>query len=176
MSNKAPDFSVKIGSWDDVVQSGDARVAAIESAKEADPTNIQQVYASQLQLINSYYESARAQSDRSFIWAVRAAAIGLIFFIAAIAFLLLRQPSDVAVVSVISGALIEVISGINFYLYAQTSKQLDTFHARLERTNRHLLANSVAQQLDGEAKSETIKALVQTIADVNLQPELSNSG
>lgn len=146
---------------------------SVENIKEADPKNIQEVYGSQIDLINSYYSIALKHSERSFTWALRAAIAGLLFFITAIASLLLRQPEQIALVSVIGGALIEFIAAVNFYLYGQTTKQLSEFRSGLERTSRYVLANSVAANLTGEHKAEALKGLVLTIS--TFQPNESST-
>lgn len=99
--------------------------------------------------------------------ALIAAAIGLIFFLVAIFFLLINQAQNISLISVISGALIEVISGLNFYLYGQASKQLAYYHGYIDKTQRFLLANSVCETLDvntrQDARSKIVAAM--TVAD-----------
>lgn len=123
-----------------------------ERISKADPTNVQEIAASQIELLSTYHNLVLKQSSRSFSWALIAAGVGLAFFLAAIAFLLLEQPDNIAVISVISGALIEVISGINFYLYGRTSSQLADFQTRLDKTQRYLIANSICEGLEGDFK------------------------
>jgi hypothetical protein len=68
-------------------------------------------------------------------------------------------------VSAISGAVVEVISGINFVLYGKASTQLLGFHERLEQTQRFLLANSVCEGIEQEDARVRARAdLVATIA------------
>lgn len=69
--------------------------------------------------------------------------------------------------SLISGSLIEVISGINFYLYGKTSVQLADFQTRLDVTQRFLLAKSICESLEGDYKQKARSELIQTIAGVN---------
>ena len=75
------------------------------------------------------------------------------------------QSASIATVSVIGGAIIEVIAGINFYLYNKTTTQFSDFHNRLDHTQRFLLANSLVSMMrDDEKKYETRAALVHIIA------------
>jgi hypothetical protein len=141
----------------------------LEKVVQADPKNIQEVAVTQLELSNSYYRSALSQSQQSFKLAFWAAVVGLLFFLAAIAFLLIHLPENIANVSLISGALIEVISGINFYLYGQASKQLAAFQIPLDRIGRFLLANSVCENLEGEIKQSTRAELVRLIMDLPIK-------
>jgi hypothetical protein len=137
---------------------------ALRIVSSANPDNIQQVAASQLALSTSYYESVLAQARRSFIAAIISAALGLLFFIAAVSIFLVRNDLRAGTVSVISGGIVEVISGLNFWLYGRTAEQLNSFHIRLERTQRYILANSVATQLTGENRDSAVMELIKKIA------------
>jgi hypothetical protein len=123
-----------------------------------------QIAASQIDLIRSYYDLALYQARRSFRWALIAAGVGLAFFLASVAFLLLERPQQVATVSLISGALIEVIAGVNFYLYNKTSIQLADFLTRLDLTQRFLLSSSMCETLEGEFKQRARFSLIEIIA------------
>src|SRR5207302_5661239 len=109
-----------------------ARQQAISRVARADPGNIQEVAASQLSIINSYYQSGLQQSQQSFQWSLIWGGIGLAFLIAAVSFLLVREPTEVALASGIGGAIVEVFAGTYLYLYKHASDQLAAFRASLE--------------------------------------------
>jgi hypothetical protein len=144
--------------------------AAISDLAKADPANIQEVAASQLALTNLYYENVLSQARRSFNAATVAAIVGLAFFLAAIAFAVTTDKSTAPLVSTLGGAIVEVVAGLNFWLYARTATQLNSFHVRLERMQRFLVANSVASALDGELKANAISDLVKAISSVDPEP------
>lgn len=137
---------------------------SLQQLSNVDTREIQQVVASQLKIMNAYYTLVLDQARRSFTWALVAAAIGLVFFIGAVGVILLLQLENVAIISVISGAIIEVVSGINFFLYGKTSLQLGEFQSRLDQTQRFLLADSVCERLDGDVQQQARKKLVEVIA------------
>jgi uncharacterized protein YjbI with pentapeptide repeats len=137
---------------------------AVERLSKAKPGEVQEIAASQIELLNDYYQQVLEQAKNCFRWALIAAGIGLVFFLAATGFLLYRNLLSVAVITTISGVLFELIAGVNFYLYAQTTKQLAEFHDRLNTTQRFLLANSVCEALEGAPKLTARHELVQFIA------------
>lgn len=139
---------------------------SLERLSNADPSKVQEIVASQIELLTIYHNVVLDQAKRSFFWALLAAGAGLAFFLAAVGFVLLQQSPNVAIISLISGALVEVISGINFYLYNRTSGQLADFQTRLDMTQRYLLANSVCDSLEGDVKQQTRSGLVQAIAGI----------
>ena len=71
---------------------------------------------------------------------------------------------DVAIISSISGGIVEVIAGLNFWLFGRTATQLDLFHVRLEQTQRFLLANSVCENLGSDARDTARSELVRSIS------------
>jgi TRADD-N domain-containing protein len=140
----------------------------------ADPKNVQEVVASQLELMSVYHLLVLDQAKRSFKWALIAAGVGLLFFISAVSFIVYRQQlQDAAIISVISGGLIELISAINFYLYWKTAAQMADFQSRLDITQRYLLANSICEGLEGDYRQQRRSELVQEIAKIKLHEQAS---
>lgn len=139
--------------------------SAVELLSNSKPDDgIMKIAASQIKLIYGFYDLALYQARRSFRWALIAAGVGLVFFLSAVAFLLLERPQQLATVSLISGALIEAIAGINFYLYNKTSIQLADFLTRLDLTQRYLLSSSMCETLEGEFKQKARFSLIEIIA------------
>ncbi|MDN3356830.1 hypothetical protein [Actinomadura sp. DC4] len=138
---------------------------AIEGVAKADPENIQQVAASQLALSNSYYQSALSQASRSFMAAIVSAGVGLLFFVSSVVFAMVSRNVSAAYISALAGGIVEVISGLNFWLFGRTASQLDTFHVRLEKMQRYLLANSVCTSLPEENRAQVIADLVKSMVD-----------
>ncbi len=129
----------------------------------ARPEDVQLIARAQVTKLEDYYNTALTQAKQNFNWALIAAGVGSAFFLFAVGVLLTVQSTAVATISVISGALVQVISGLNFYLYNRTTNQLVDFSARMDQTQRFLLANSICESLD-TSKEKTRAALVTTIA------------
>lgn len=156
---------------------------AISEISDAAPGDIQKIAASQIKLLNSYYNAVLAQAKMSFNWALVAAGIGLAFFVSSVAFLLLNDSTTLATIGIISGSVIEVIAGINFALYGKTTNQLASFHQRLDQTQRFLLANSICESMEGQERQKARAELVRTIslphingADYRLSAITNHSG
>ena len=115
-----------------------------------------------------FYEDIRKQARASFQSALFAALVGIVFFIYAL-YAAMHSGSSSVKVSVIAGALIQVIAGINFYLYANVSKQFFAFHTCLERIDRFMIANSLCENLCSSAKKDQMRSeLVRMIAGASL--------
>jgi hypothetical protein len=132
------------------------------------PGDFQKIAASQIELLSSFYLLVVDQARQSFRWAIIAAAIGLAFFIIGVTTLLSRESIDIAVVSIISGSLVQVIAGINFYLYNRATAQLKEFHMRLELTQKFLLGNSICEGLEGDFKQSARSELIRVMIGANV--------
>ncbi|HEY7419238.1 MAG TPA: hypothetical protein VH593_28910 [Ktedonobacteraceae bacterium] len=151
---------------DDISQKqsdSQAREQAIFQVATANPANIQEVAASQLSIINSYYQNALQQSQQSFRWSLVWGGVGLVFLMASVSLLLLHQPTDVALASGIGGAIVEAFAATYLYLYKHASDQLAAFRASLEGTQRLLLANSMCERLKGEVEQDTRSDLIRVM-------------
>lgn len=149
---------------------------SLERLSQADPTNIHEVVASQIGIMAGYYHEALDQTRRSFAWAIVASIVGLGLFLSAIVFVLLRQPQSASIVSLIAGALIQVIAGLNFYLYGKASVQFADFQERLERTQRFMLAESICSKLERNQQDASRIALVEAIAGITPSKNLVADG
>lgn len=139
---------------------------ALKRLTEAASGDVKEIAASQIELLSRFYDLSLSQASRSFRWALVASIVGLLFFIAAIGFMVTQQ-GDVAMISVIGGAMVQFIAGVNFFLYGKTLSQLTLFQGRLEVTQRFLLANSLCESLDGKVKHYTRARLIGALAGVS---------
>lgn len=139
---------------------------AVEEISDTPVDDVQGIAAAQLAILSSYYSEGLTQAKTSFRWAAIVSGIGFAFFVTAVIFVLNRQPRDRTLIPLISGAVIEVVAGINFYLYGQATKQLASFQHRLDQTQRFLLANSICESLEGESKQSARVELVKTVSSI----------
>jgi hypothetical protein len=139
------------------------------------PGDVQATAANQIGLLLGYHQIVQAQSRRSFDWALIGAGTGLLFFIVAAGFTIWTGKAAEALIPAISGAVVEVVAGIVFYLYGKTASQMGEFHSRLERLQLYLLANSICESLQGEerdkVRSDLIRAIAGTTQRIQTQAE-----
>lgn len=150
-----------------------------ESLATADINDIEVVASAQINSLVKFYNLALKQSQASFNLAVIASAIAVMFFIASLSFFLIKDSPDLARISLISGALIEVISAIVFYLYKKTSDQLAEYRGWLDSTQRFLLANRVCDNMQGEeqqkVRAEIIRVFIKDINHSVINPSLGTA-
>ncbi len=142
--------------------------AAIERLSNASENDVKEIAVTQLELLSQYYELSLSQAGRSFRIALIASAVGLVFFLGVIAYLLIGTAStEVTTAGVVGGALSTFISGVNFFLYGKTLDQLNVFQGKLENTQRFMLANSLCENLENGLKQKTRARLIGKLAGVD---------
>ena len=150
------------GYFDNLVNVRQVSVAgatekALKRLSDASEGDVKAIASSQIELLARFYDLALSQAARSFRWALIASMVGLTFFLMAIFFMFWQKSGELATITMIGGALIEFIAGVNFYLYGRTLTQLSLFQGRLEVTQRFLLANSLCESL-GESWRDPTRA------------------
>jgi hypothetical protein len=97
----------------------------VSGVAKADLKNIQAVAASQLAFNTKCFENDRSRARQSFRAAVGFAAVGLLFFVAAIITAPIKGHLSAAIISAVGGSVLLTISGLNFWLYGRASAQLN---------------------------------------------------
>lgn len=126
-----------------------------------------------------YYKDVQDQAKESFRTAKRAAIFGFLLLAGTLIYTLVFDalsrfniaPSipdassmTISKVGIISGVVIELISGVAFWLYSRGAGQFGAFRICLERTHRYLLAYKVAEQIE-TARDMTLRDLVCIMAN-----------
>lgn len=142
--------------------------AAIEAIRQSDPTNFQNIAASELDLSNSYYASVRIQSGQSFLWSLIASGVGLVFFIISVVFLIFELGKVSyfgAAVSAVGGAFVEVYAGLIQWQGRQTAKQAKDCRNDLNRIQRFIIANSACEGLKDEEKQKKRAEIISKLVE-----------
>jgi hypothetical protein len=149
----------------------DKIASAIDSGKLGDTVREHE------NLIMQYYEDVQDQAKRSFKAAIVMSYVGFAVLIATSVYALVsdglhrfsagtsvNSSLTVAGIGVVSGALIEFIAAVAFWLYSRGARQFSAFHICLERTHRYLLAYKMVGEL-GTIKDQTLRDLVCIMAN-----------
>jgi hypothetical protein len=146
--------------------SVEALFASTDQLAQVDMNEPQEVLSASGNILNSYYTVALAQSARSFFWAVVASIVGLVLFVFAVYFALTQGSLDAAVVTTIAGAIVQLVAGLQFYLYRKASEQAADHRFSLEKMQRYLLANSLIESLsEPKTKDESRTKLISAMSD-----------
>jgi hypothetical protein len=131
-----------------------------------------QIGAALSRLTVDYYKDVLRQAKWSFTSALAASVTAIVLFFMGLKSAI--HEGNTANLSLAAGALVEVLAGINFYLYSRTSRQFSSFHICLERANRFLTVNAICDTLQeneqGAMRGKLIEAMLNapmlTVAEV----------
>ena len=161
----------------DAIVNGAHHTACEELGSAIDQGRMGEIVAKHETLILQYYKDVQRQAKISFDTACTVARWGFYVLIATLTYTLIMDfmsrvtaaPQDnpnlmtVAKIGAVSGALMEFIAGITFWLYARGARQFGAFHICLERTHRYLLAFKITEQM--KEKDATLHNLVCIMAN-----------
>lgn len=147
----------------------------IDRLAKADPKDIQELAASQLQFMTGNYKIALSQSRRCFFWGLVTAGAGLFFFAVAAVYIIVTGNAGAAIVPVLTGAVIEGMAGLLFRMSGHVAAESRDFQAKVEAIHRQLLANSISESLSGDMKEQIRAELARKVANIRLTSWLASS-
>ena len=134
-----------------------------EKSKEENQ-NIRTLMFENLKELKEFYVICKQQIRKSFSAAMFSCFAGfMLFVLAVIIFLLGGGNSSASFMAGLSGAIVEIVSGLYFGMYKETSKQLGKYHKRLEATEKYLIALQIIEMLPEENRSEQYGKLIDHI-------------
>jgi hypothetical protein len=119
--------------------------------------------AEQMRVLSRYYAETLDQAEQSYYLALFTALIGLGVFVAA-AFYIFLSKGEYATITIISGAVVEVISGVGFYLHSKTLPAMMDNSNRMDRMHRYLLSYALCENLPDPQKQTALAELMRSIA------------
>ena len=130
-----------------------------EKSKEENQ-DIRALMFENLKELKEFYVICKQQIRKSFSAAMFSCFAGFVLFVLAVIIFLLGGNNSA---SLMAGAIVEIVSGLYFWLYRETSKQLGKYHKRLEATEKYLIALQIIEMLPEENRNEQYGKLIDYI-------------
>lgn len=140
-----------------------------EKSKEENQ-DIRALMFENLKELKEFYVICKQQIRKSFSAAMFSCCAGFVLFVLAVIIFLLGGNNSASLTAGLSGAIVEIVSGLYFWMYRETSKQLGKYHKRLEATEKYLIALQIIEMLPEENRNEQYGKLIDYIFEnVNKQ-------
>ena len=133
-----------------------------EKSKEENK-DIRTLMFENLKELKEFYVICKQQIRKSFSAAMFSCFAGFMLFILAVIIFLLGGNNSASFMAGLSGAKVEIVSGLYFWMYKETSKQLGKYHKRLETTEKYLIALQIIGMLPEENRNEQYGKLIDYI-------------
>ncbi len=134
----------------------------VEKSKEENQ-DIRTLMFENLRELRGFYVICKQQIRKSFSAAMFSCFAGFVLFVLAVIIFLLGGNNSASLMAGLSGAIVEIVSGLYFWMYRETSKQLGKYHKRLAATEKYLIALQIIEMLPEENRSEQYGKLIDYI-------------
>lgn len=109
--------------------------------------------------LREYYVISKNQARRSFSAALTICFLGIVIYSFGIVSVIFFK-ADATIITLIAGTIVEIISGLFFWLYVQASKQLDIYHKRLGATEKYLTAMQLVEKISEQRRDYQYEKLI----------------
>ena len=112
--------------------------------------------------LREYYIISKRQATNAFSASLIVCFLGFIVYIAGIAVFVISG-ENALLLTTISGTIVEVISGLFFWLYRHAIKQLNIFHQRLGTTEKYLTAIRLVDKMGQDKHDDMYKHIIECV-------------
>ena len=121
--------------------------------------------------LKGYYAITRQQASNAFTSALVACFLGFLIFAAGLLVIYLSpDKSSIIPYSTIAGVVVEVISGLFFWLYSRALKQIKIFHEQLDESQQFLTAIQVTASISREKRDEIYEKIINNLIKTDSKP------
>lgn len=110
--------------------------------------------------IKSYFSISIAQEIASYIISIFCAVSGVIIIFYSIFVALNNEEIEVAVISIVSGAITEAVAGMVLLIHNKSAEQLNYYYKALHENEKFLSAINLADKLDDTEKKEMYMEII----------------
>lgn len=112
--------------------------------------------------LREYYIISKRQATNAFSASLIVCFLGFIVYIAGIAVFVISG-KNALLLTTISGTIVEVISGLFFWLYRHAIKQLNIYHQRLGTTEKYLTAIRLVDKMGQDKHDDMYKHIIECV-------------
>lgn len=112
--------------------------------------------------LREYYIISKRQATNAFSASLIVCFLGFTVYIAGIAVFVFSGENEL-LLTTISGTIVEVISGLFFWLYRHAIKQLNIYHQRLGTTEKYLTAIRLVDKMGQDKHDDMYRHIIECV-------------
>lgn len=112
--------------------------------------------------LREYYIISKRQATNAFSASLIVCFLGFMVYIAGIAVFVISG-ENALLLTTISGTIVEVISGLFFWLYRHAIKQLNIYHQRLGTTEKYLTSIRLVDKMGQDKHDDMYKHIIECV-------------
>lgn len=142
-----------------------------EEIKNAVDTTIENIKSSETVIdlmiknvaeLREYYIISKQQANKSFSSALLICFLGFVVFISGIIMSYFSN-QNIIIYTTVSGSIVEIVSGLFFWLYKNSIYQLNIYHERLGTTEKYLTAMQLIEKMSKDKQDENYRFLMESM-------------
>lgn len=139
-------------------------VARTVKTLEEEPKDVLTLMRRNVAELREYYTINKQQARNAFSSAIFVCFLGFLLFGAGV-ILSYTVPNSTGIVqySTVSGAIVETISGLFFWLYSKAIKQINIFHSSLQSTQEFLTAIQLVEKVSERNRDTAYAYIIQRV-------------
>ncbi len=126
----------------------------VESAKKSDNRDIIAMMLKNYGEITEYFKISKSQAKSSYRLSVASCIVGIVILGISIYGAIVIKSLELAIVGIVAGAIVEVISGTVLWVHNKSALQLNHYYDALHENEKFLSAVSIAEKLSDNAREE----------------------
>jgi hypothetical protein len=140
---------------------------AIKQFDELESDDVLKLMRRNVAELREYYTIHKQQARKSFTSALIICFLGFILFVTGVIVVYLTDNKNVIVWTTLSGAIVEIVSGLFFWLYSKSLKQINIFHESLLKSEKFLTAIQLTERLSVENRDTLYSHIIKTVIHQN---------
>lgn len=127
--------------------------------------------------LKEYYVISKIQARKSFVASLSICFLGIVIYILGMLAITLYN-TDITILTLISGTIVELFAGSFFWLHNKSTKQLNLYHRRLGYTEKYLTVIQIINTMSENKRDEEYRNLINFILSDNsksINNEISNN-
>ena len=161
------DFIKSKKEYEDAKTLVDETVEQIKDRKKVNndtQDNVLDLMVKNVAELREYYVISKQQANRAFSSALLICFLGFLVFVIGI-IISLATEQNIILYTTISGAIVELISGLFFWIYSRSQEQLNLYHERLGATEKFLVSFQVIEKISESQKDSAYEKLLIALLD-----------
>lgn len=144
----------------------DSENVKIEFEKISDSQDVIALMFDSAKELKEYYVISKHQAKSTFGIASLSCVLGFVIYIFGIISAVFFD-KDTSLVTIVSGSVLELISGTTFWLYTKALTQLNTYHKRLEETEKYLIVHQMISEVPEEKRYDEQRNFINYVLNDN---------
>jgi hypothetical protein len=136
---------------------------AVKHFDEIDTSDVLKLMRRNVAELKEYYTINKQQARNAFTSALIVCFLGFILFASGVIASYVSKDNNIIIYSTVSGTIVEVVSGLFFWLYSKSLKQINLFHESLRNTEKFLTAVQLAERITESKKDKIYTYIIENI-------------